>query len=410
MSDVLIDKYNSNDQSVLSDILTIYDKNKIECLELLEKLEIKNIKDAERCFDLINSLDFLNLEVANLQASVLIQFLTNQISTDSLVEKSTNNLQELIRNGSDEIVEQVFQKVRYSLRNKDGLKYSLLISYISRTENFEIIKDFFYDFNNPVYIFDLMIKLYSVTPTYRFNLDLFSNGISRAWQIKPESTEELTLNLFTGDSTFAILAVKVLFVNSLNPISIDLLKLKNKTHQLNAIKAICKFPHSFDKLLPTLIVLRRSRFKDVVGQLQTELSKKVYETYHDTIYKKIKNSITKTKKDIKFLEPIKEALDDYHKLKTFKESINDLNPFENEKTLIDLYYRLEREENVRMMNTERTGTIASLFKKIVIVRGNSIKYNNSPPTKMAKIESSLLIDLESYRNPDLYEHKLNIIE
>ena len=102
----------------------------------------------------------------------------------------------------------------------------------------------------------------------------------------------------------------------------------------------------------------------------------------------------------------------YNQLKEQKESINDLNPQENERDLMDLYYRLEHEENAKMMNRvqQGKGTFMEMVKNVIIVRGNSIKYDEKEPSPLTTIKTSMLVDSDSYKNPDLFEHNLNTLK
>ena len=273
-----------------------------------------------------------------------------------------------------------------------------------------MVKEFFDLINDPVYIFDIMMRLFNTSPNYRFSLSLFENGIRHVWNTNQEETEKHILNLFKQHSTFGILGVKVIFSAYLGIFQVDLLKLDKIEYQINAIDNICKNPHSFDKLLPLILPLRNSKFKQVREHLQKHLAQKVFNSYHGAIYNQIESSIGKNKKDKEFIKPIKKALEDYHKLKDLKESINDLNPNENERDLMDLYYRLEHEAQAKMMNKVNSGkgTFMEMMKTSIIVRGNSFKFNEEKPTPMGRYESSMLIDGSSYLNPDLYEHNLNI--
>lgn len=81
-----------------------------------------------------------------------------------------------------------------------------------------------------------------------------------------------------------------------NPMQIDLLKLKTEEDQILAITMICKFPHSFDKLLPILIQLKDSKFPKVIENLQMQLSVLVYECYNETLIEWLENLIPKSRK------------------------------------------------------------------------------------------------------------------
>ena len=145
--------------------------------------------------------------------------------------------------------------------------------------------------------------------------------------------------------------------------------------------------------------------------MQEELSDKVFYAYHDTIYELILKEIGESSEDKEFMKPITEALNDYKELKKLKESIKDIDPFENEYELIQLYFRLEREEQAKMMNKikEGEGSFLHFAKSTTIVRGNSWKIGDREVTPLGKVEAQMLVDRSSYLNPDLYEFNLDNI-
>lgn len=410
-SDLLIGAYNSKNLSSLEEIINLKDKNLIECLFVLGRLNFHKELDVEKTFNLIENIELENIELARNQSYLLRNILENEFTKDVIKQKSFKLYVDFIEFGTDDIRESVFQDIHF-IENHEAEKYELLHHYLAKGGNFGVLKGFFYNFNEPRYVFDLMRRLFNITPNFRFSIDLFEDGITHVWNTNILQTEEQILNLFKQHPAFGILALKVILCSHFNILFVDLLKLEKPDYQINAINNICKYPHSFDNLLPLILPLRNSKFKNVREHLQNLLAEKVFLSYHDTIHNQIKDAIGTSKKDKEFLQPISKALNDYHNLKKSKESINDLNPYENERDLMDLYYRLEHEEQAKAMKRvdKGKGTFLESIKSNIIVRGNSFRFDEREPTRLAKIESKMLIDGSSYLNPDLYEHNLNILE
>lgn len=411
ISELLIGLYNAGEASLIENIIKLKEKDAIACLGVLGRIKYKSVQDVEKAYNQIGELEFENIEIVNQQSYLIRNIIENEHTTEAIRENAFKLYVAFLKSGTEEVINRVFQDV-YFINGYEADKYNLLHLYLSKTGNFKIIKDFFFYFEDPAYIFDIMMRLFNTTPNYRFSTSLFENGIRHGWNTNQVETEQHILNLFKQHPAFGILGVKVIFTAYLGIFQVDLLKLDKAEYQINAINSICKHPHSFDKLLPLILPLRNSKFKGVREHLQNHLAQKVFSSYHGTIYKQIDNSMGKIKKDKEFLKPIKKALDDYNKLKELKGSINDLNPYENERDLMDLYYRLEHEENAKAMDEAKhgKGTFMEMMKTSIIVRGNSFKFDEKDPMPLAKIESSMLIDGSSYLNPDLYEHNLNIIE
>lgn len=406
IAELLIGLYNAGDTYKLKSIIEL--KDNITCINILGRLDYKNPQDVEKALGQLDVIAFESIELASQQSYFIRNLLKNSFSTKEVREKAFKILAELIKNGTNEIVNRVIHDI-YFLEGYDAEKYNLLHLYLSKTKNFNILKDYFTYFKDPKYIFDIMMRLFNTNPDFRFSTSLFENGIRHAWNTNQVVTEQQILYLFKHGSAFGVLGVKTIFTAYLGIFQVDLMKLDKAQFQITAINSICKHPHSFDKLLPLIMPLRNSKLKGVREHLQKNLSYKVFKSYHDTLFQQIKERLGKSKRDVAFTKPIKKALDDYEKLKELKESINDLNPYENERDLIDLYYRLEHEAQAKMMNdvNKGKGTFMEMAKNISIVRGNSWMIREGEVSPLGKFESSMLIDGSSYLNPDLYEYNLN---
>lgn len=409
LGELLIGLYNAGDSKSIDKIVELKDKSPAICLDVLGRINFEGGSDAEIALNQIGELDFDNIEVANQQSYLIRNIIENENTTEATRKIAFKLYTEFIKNGAENVVNIIIREVYY-IQGYDADKYTILLLYLSKTKNFKIIKDYFSYFKDPSYIFDIMMRLFNTTPNYRFSTSLFESGIRHGWNTNQTETERLILNLFKQHPAFGMLGVKVIFTAYLGIFQVDFLKLDKSEYQLNAINSICKHPYSFDKILPLILPLRNSKLKGVRGHLQKHLAQKVFTTYHGKLYNQIESNISKNKKDKEFIKPIKKALDDYNKLKELKESINDLNPYENERDLMDLYYRLEHEQNAKLMNevNRGKGTFMEMIKTSIIVRGNSFKFDKKAPTPLGKFESSMLIDGGSYLNPDLFEHKLNI--
>ncbi|PQJ79394.1 hypothetical protein [Polaribacter porphyrae] len=353
----------------------------------------------------------MDIKIANEQVYLIKNIIESEHSTEEIKKKCFDFYADFFKNASDEIVDSTFREIKF-LKGNESEKYGLLYLYFERAKDFSVIKDFFRFFEDPSYIFDIMMRLYETASDYRFSIDLFVEAIWKGWQSNKEKTEELILNLFRNHPVFGVLGVKIILSPYRGALEIDLLNIKEEKYQINAIKSICKHPHSFDKLLDLILPLRNSKHDNVRKVLIEELASKIFLVYHDKIHDQVKDSLSDNDKDREFLKPLSRALKNYHKLKNLKESINDLNPLDNEKELMDLYYRLEMEENAKMMDEAREGrgTFLEMTSKVIVVRGNSVKYDDREPMPLARIEHSTLIDASSYLNPELYERKLNNFE
>lgn len=408
-SHLLIGLYDAGDRKALEMAIKLKEVDCQESLFVLARIKYANEIDIEKIFKSILPLNFEDENVTSEQSYLLFNLINSSASSEEIKAKSFQALANFLEKGTDKVVDIVFLGIKLHLEGFEGDKYNLMLMYLSKTRKIEILKDFFNDFKNPQYVFDYIIANFENNPQFRFKIELFRNGISQAWQTNQIVTENIILDLFKQDPLFSILAVKIIQSSHHGIYSVDLLKLSDEKSQMNAIKGLCKSPIYFDELLPILLELRKSKFKKTREFLQSKLIEKVFYSYHESIFKLIENQISDSEEDQKFIKPIKESLDNYFEVKKIKESVKDIDPRANESDLMELYYRLEREENAKIMDRSRNqeGFLSHLAKKMIIVKGNSWKHGEQEVRSLAEIRSEMLVDAESYLNPDLYEINLN---
>jgi hypothetical protein len=409
LSELLVGLYNIGKTDYINDIIEIKKQNENVASIALSNLKYKDSHDIKIVFKFIENIDYEKVEITGYQTKLITKIIKSEHTDKQTRELCFKLLKLIMESGTESVVSTVFNEINF-LEGFEIEKYKLLHVYLDITGNVNVIKSYFYRFEDPEYIFDLLIKVFLKKPTFLFPLNLFEEGLNHVWNINELRTKKKILSLFEHP-TLSILGVKILLAKHLGIFKVDFLKLKKAEFQINAINSICKCPHSFDELILLILPLRDSTLNDVREHLQFKIAQKVFLTYQDTIYDLVKKEITSSDKDQEFFILIEKALNDYYKLKELKESINDLNPLQNEKKLVDFYYRLEKEMTARMMAKSNDNSIwTNVFKKSIIVRGNSFKYDGADPIPLSKIETSITLDGNMYLNPDLYEYNLNLIE
>lgn len=402
-------------------ISSLVNKGQIEYLVKLKERLTKSTKEALWVYSLlkINSQKIYNeiLEVVVKDSSTeylfhktrIIESLMNSLFiTPKDSETLSNKLFDFFENPDDNEIHSYFHTITYGFEKFEDLKYELLHGYLNRTQNIKTISSFFYSFKEPKYLFHLIGVIYN-NGWHRNSISLFEQPLSHFWSTSKEKTEEFILSLISTKQKTGLLPIEIIMTGRETPIQIDLLKLNTEEEQVLAIAMICNFPHSFDKLLPILIKLKDSKFPKVIENLQMQLSILVYECYNETLIEWLENLIKKSRNKTAFLKPIKQSLELYKEIKELKYKNKDLNPYFNEKSLMDLYYNLENENRAKMMESVRNNPsgLSSLFKSTSIIRGNSWKFeheNNVMP--LGKVESQMYIDTRVYKNPELHEYQL----
>lgn len=293
-------------------------------------------------------------------------------------------------------------------------KFNMLIAYLNKTKNFSIINSFFYQFKSSSYLFKLLSDIYQNTPGRKsFLAQSYSKPIMHFYRTNPEETENCILELFNPKYNLKTLPIDIMMISHSSVFQIDLLKLSTVEIQLAAIQKICLTTLNFDKILPILIVLRKSPFLKVRESLKGHLSILAHEVYGIKLIEWIKDIIGKEKNVHSFLKPIKHAAELHEKFRIKKFEINDLNPYYQEKKLMEYYFALSHENQTKLMQESRNDPsfLTSHFKNSSIVRGNSFRHGNSESEvfPLGSVSASTLIDSRIYKNPDLLEFQLNNI-
>ena len=368
---------------------------------------LSNGLEIKQLFELLNEIEPITVDLANLKSVLFCNFIENDNASAEIKENCIKELVKLLKLEDHKKADSAFQNIQYNLDNYEYEKYYLLNVYLNNTKNFSVFKYFFHNFKNPEYLFDILIKRYDASG-FRGSIELFKNALNHFLDTNKEETEAQILNLFSFRN-YSLLAVKIILCTHAGVHQIDLLKLSEKQAQLSAIDSICSYPHSIDDLLPLLLKLKESNFKEVKDYLQNKLAELIFEVYHESLLDLIKKNLTKSKKDKDFLIPLQKALDEYSKMREFKAKIKDLDSRENERNLMDLYYRLEHENQAKMMkNTDKDeNSFLSMMKNMTIVRGRAWKNDDAEDIlPLGLIESSMMIDTRAYKNPTVYEQNL----
>ena len=363
--------------------------------------------DLDEIYASVQNIAAEEIEIAYQLSFLLCKIIENKNATKELTDSCFRQIIPMVESDNHELVDRVFNNIQYSLNGFEHEKYGLLNIYLNNTKKISVLGDFFCSFTDPKYIFDVMIRMYEVQG-FRLSIDKFSNTIFHFWNNDRNALESQMLNLFSHEQ-FGMLGVKIIASCHNAPYPVNLLKLETKEQQLLSIECICSYPHSFDKLLPIVLVLRNSSNKGVMKYLQTKLADLIFNGYHSTLLNLVEKHISKSVGDKKFLAPLKKASKDYEEMKEVKNSIQDLNPWENERNLIDLHYRLEHETQAIMMKENRNdkSSFLSMLKNTTIVRGNAWKHEDDDTvTPLHLIQSSIMVDARAYKNPIAYEQKL----
>ncbi|GHT08692.1 hypothetical protein FACS189432_04590 [Bacteroidia bacterium] len=411
LSNLLFGLYEIHSETTFAKAKNLLTYNTSLAYFTLGRLKYNNSKHLSECFEIANNVDVNDMEGLLQVPYIYKSLIENKNTPDNIRKQCFAKMGELFCIENEQLKNSIF----FDCQIIDGYeeeRYNLLVgTFLSKSQNyFKGINDYFENFTNSDYFFDLFSMLYNISYEHngiRFSTKPFEHALSHFWNKDRERTEQHLLNLLSHDVSFLrIGAVDLIRSKHFGIYDVDLHKLDTEQKQLRALEAL--FFQSYfnvDAILPLILSLHNSEYPNVIAYLQQKLSELIIEAYHDHIYDKVIELIN----DEHFLEPIKQALDYYHKIKEIKSSVNDLNPKENERDLVELYFSLEHEENKKLMSKARSedNSFMALCKNTVIVRGNSWKIRDNEISPLGKHEHTFTMDMRMYKNPDLFDYSHN---
>ena len=338
----------------------------------LGRLQYKQESHIRECFDIAEKANKSNIE-SLLQIPYIYQSLIeNSIASKEIRKKCFSKMQKLFSIDNEQLRNSIFTACRF-LHGHEEERYRLLLeTFLSKTQNYHNrISDYFYNFTNSDYFFHLFAMLYDIHYRNRgtmIDIRIFSEALSHFWKIDKVKTEKHLLNLLSHDMPhLRISGVDLIRSKHFGFYDVNMLNLDTSIKQLRALEAL--FFQSFyniDDFLPLILTLYNSPHEAVVTYIQSRLSSLIINSYHDHLYDEVAKHIN----DEKFMKPLKDSLDSYHKMREVKTSINDLDPRKNEHDLMNLYYTLEQEEQHKLMHkiNHDDNSFLSMVKQTTIVR------------------------------------------
>ena len=408
LSNLLMGLFESDTENAFSKTKDLLKTNPSTAYFTLGRLKYKQEKHIEECFDIAKNIDKSDTESLLQIPYVYKTLIENPNTPNEIRDKCFSKMQELFLIDNEQLRGAIFMDCQL-IQGYEEERYKLLVkTFLPKSQNYyNRINDFFCNFSNPDYFFHLFAMLYDMNYRNRgamIDIRIFSEALSHFWSIDQNTTEQHLLDLLSHDIPYLrIGAVDLIRSKHLGFYDVNLLSLDTDIKQLRALEVL--FFHTFydiDRIITLILTLKNSTHENVISYLQTKLSELIIESYHDHLYE----IVAKHLNDKDFLKPLKENLDLYHKIKEEKNSINDLNPHQNEHDLMNLYYALEHEEQQKMMRkiNSNENSFLSMVKQTTIVRGHSWKIGDKDVSPLGHMEHSFALDLNMYKNPDLFDY------
>lgn len=382
----------------------------IHSLFFFGRIEFSTLNDLQDAIEIIKEVETKDEQTVNQLVYLLTSILKSQFADQTIVDFCFQQFQILFDSEILDNKPSVIKFVAHWIKDHERERYNFLFKNHSKFGDFELIENYFSDFNDSIFFFDFFQKVYHAV-NGKMKPRFFHSAVNHFWRIDTDKTERFILDFLAHKELFWRKAgMHLLKAREIDIHQINLLLLDTEIEQLRALEIITEFNWNLEAYLPMILSLRNSDFISVRKELQRVLAKLTFESYHEILVDKISNLISNSAEDKKFIRPIKEALKKYNKLVEVKSSINDLNPVENERSFMNLYYRLEHENQAIMMEEIKSGRGSFLehMKNSIIVRGHSWKLEGRDEVvPLAKMEHSFSIDARAFKNSELFEHQTN---
>ncbi|SIS57288.1 hypothetical protein SAMN05421786_101275 [Chryseobacterium ureilyticum] len=405
---IILSNLYKQDHTIFKKAFEVFEIHPKILINFLADIDYQNDDDLKTAITFVEKIELEN----NLCGSEIVQFYGKLLKIKSDSEEIKNKVFEKLYEYFDKNDENIRGWIIHILiRDIDGFeyeRYNFLHHILNTTKNIRIIEHYFDKFKDPKYYFHLFQFAYSKLE-FRTNLSLFKYGIRNFWKTNRIETEKYILEFLSTESIILRLGGIHLLLMGIFPI--NALNVDSEIGQLRTIEGFERFPHSIEKTVPFLLQLRNSNYKSVKEECRLTLGRLIFEAYHEYIYNIIVSQLTNSNSDKKLKKYFTQILDSYNKMCEFKGKINDLSPHHNESNLMDLYYRLEHENQAKMMEEIKDGKgtfLEHLGKTNVIVRGNAWKSDGQDNVgALTGHQYSVYLDGRTYKNPDLYEYILN---
>lgn len=386
-------------------LLGIHPTAAISAIARFEYSQVEEVQDVYLLVSTVNTdIEDMPIQLAYLYKSII----ENPVTSENIRISCFSQLENLFTKGDDNVRNSIFNNCR-SIKGFEPEKYRFFVDVIlSKSQKYySRINDFFRNFSNPDYFFELLSYLYLVEIKYKRipNVSLFVSSYSQFAKNSPERTKERILELISHDVPFLRLAA-VKLITSVTDINnhfyiVDLLSLDSNVKQLRASEALFKCSyHNIDSVVSLIMTLSKSKNKDVVNYIQNQFTNLIFESYHGYLLELIQ----KHTKDQTFINPIKKKLEEFEALCKQKEEFNDLNPYENERDWMKLYRQLEQEQFQLQMNklSKSKDSFLSTIKETIIVRGHSWQVGDNDVSPLHNIQHSTILDMRLFRDSDSF--------
>lgn len=393
--------YRGNQTHYLQEAINLFNISPLQSLLCLTWFDYTAGDQIRMAFDFLIKQTITDVSYLRNALIFYIRLIDNGNTPADLVPLCFDQIKGFSKSTDEQLRGQLIWRTRM-IKGYDEEKYQL-IPYFTAWGNPMVLNDYFNKFTSPVYLFRLIRNLF-LAEGMRANISIHKDSLQYQYFLHKERFEKELVTLLSDDLAIIRFAgMQVLMSPSGGVYDLNLVEMEERV-QIRIIETLLPTPINIEEILPLLLKLRNSAFDAVRQALQKGLIDLI-QAYDHNLVDMVRNIVDSTKdNDKQLLEALEKAYGAYKEEQDRKRTINEFNPRMNEFRHIDLYYRLEVEQNTEAMEAAQGKSVfAQIAKKTIILRGSGYEGHQGEVAQLQEFSVSRLIDKRLYINPDKFE-------
>jgi hypothetical protein len=393
--------YSGNQTHYLQEAINLFDISPLQSLLCLTWFDYTDGNQIRTAFDFLIKQTITDISYLRSALVFYIRLIDNGNTPADLVPLCFQQIKEFSKSTDEQLRGQLIWRTRM-ITGYDEEKYQL-IPYFTDWGNPMVLNDYFNKFTSPVYLFRLIRNLF-LAKGMRANISIHKDSLQYQYFLHKKAFEKELVTLLSDDLAIIRFAgMQVLMSPSGGVYDLNLVEMEERV-QIRIIETLLPTPINIEDILPLVLQLRNGAFEAVRQALQKGLIDLI-QAYDHNLVDMVRNIVDPTKdNDKQLLEALEKAYGAYKEEQDRKKSINEFDPRLNEFRHIDLYYRLEVEQNAEAMEAAQGKSVfAQIAKKTIILRGSGYEGHQGELAQLQEFSVSRLIDKRLYINPDKFE-------
>jgi len=407
LSGLNIGLFPTNESRFLTEAIELFQIDPVQGILTITWFEYTDVAVIQRAFDYIEAQNVDTIDYLRDVPTFYIRLIENKHSPEDIISACFSKIR-LFTKYEDQPLRNNLVWRTGLIKNRDKEKFDLLPDFMAWGRP-HFLRDYFNNFTSPRELF-VLVRHAFLQHGMNVDMALLSQALDSQYTFHRSAFEKELALLLSDD--LAILRFGGLQVFSSHYgglFTFDSSEL-NEDRQGRVIDTLLASPVNIEDILPQVLPFRKSLYPAVAEKLKSELIALIpaYEKHLvDLLLRALNESV---EEDQELAEAVRMAYAVYSAELEAKLTIKEFNPFENEWTQLDAFYRLEREIQAENLEKAQSETVfAQIAKQITVIRGSGWNSEDQPAIAMLQTFGvSRLIDRRYYTNPDKFEWRFRM--